>query len=241
MSDETTARDEPRRVNVSDRAPSSFVPSTRSGRTSGQASNMRIRTVPGPAVAPNSASSSRRRKQAVEDQPADTRVVPIEPPERRQGTESTPSTSDLTRSKKRSRRHMRRSRRWVQLRSTTPRNFDTVAANTTPGDVTYDNDVEPARYHCAASSPSPDWRETEFTQLYEDSRKSPVEAGRQHGVVRHADPFPLLFELAMLPSRMTLIATTEALKLLIPNRDGCHPRLMTGMRPEPVGQARQHD
>ena len=50
------------------------------------------------------------------------------------------------------------------------------------------------------------------------------------------DPFPLLFELAMLPSRMTLIATTEALKLLTPNRDGCHPRLMTGMRPEPVGK-----
>ena len=187
-------------------------------------SNMRIRTVPRQRAAPNSVSGTSRHGTAPEGQPDESRAVPIEPPERRTG--GTPSTHNPTSSAKHSGRQMRRSRRWVELTTTTTRKLDTRRAKTA-SEKLHDaaaDDTGPRQNRLSTDEPHGARRETVPTPRPEDTQRSPVEAGQDPGRSAGSDPFSVLVELATLPSRMTLAATAETLKLLAPTHDDRRPR-----------------
>jgi len=187
-------------------------------------SNIRIRTVPERGAAPNFAAGTRRHRKAPEGQPDESLAVSIEPPERRTG--GTPSTHDPSGSNEHSGPQVRRSRRWIQLRTTTTRKLEKPPAKTASeesDDATVD-DIGPERNCRSTDAPHGGRRETVLTPRPEDTPRSPVEAGRKPGGAAHPDPFSLLVELATLPSRMTLAATAETLKLLAPDHDDGRPR-----------------
>jgi hypothetical protein len=187
-------------------------------------SNMRIRTVPGQGVAPNSVSGTRRHGTAPEGQPDESHPVPIEP--LLSGEPEAPSTHNPTSSAKHPGRQVRRSRRWVELRTTTTRKLDTrraKMASETLHDAAAD-DTGPRQNRLSTDEPHGARRETVHTPRPEDTPRSPVEAGRDPGRSARSDPFSMLVELATLPSRMTLAATAETLKLLAPTPDDRRPR-----------------
>jgi hypothetical protein len=187
-------------------------------------SNMRVRTVPGRGAAPNSVSGTRRRGTAPEGQLDESRAVPIEPPERRTG--GTPSTHNPTSSAKHSGRQVRRSRRWVELRTTATRKLDTRQAKTA-SEKLHDaaaNDTGPRQNRPSTDEPHGGRREAVPASRPEVTPRSPVEAGRDPGRPGRSDPFSLLVELATLPSRMTLAATAETLKLFAADHDDGRPR-----------------
>jgi hypothetical protein len=187
-------------------------------------SNMRIRTLPGLGSAPNSVSGTKRHGTAPEGQPDESRAVSIEPPERRTG--GTPSTHNPTSSAKHPGRQVRRSRRWVELRTTTTRKLDMRRAKSA-SEKLHDaiaNDTGPRQNRLSNDEPHDGRRDTAPAPRLEEAPQSRVEAGRDPGRSARSDPFSVLVELATLPSRMTLAATAETLKLLAPTSDDRRPR-----------------
>jgi hypothetical protein len=225
-----TTRSAHRNIHARERA--SGEPTTGRARTSRQTSNIRIRTTPGRAPASHSQADTRGYKKLDEGDPAETRAVPIDSPARRQQKAITPSTAEMDSKQERSGRLVRRSRRWVQLRSTTTRAVDAAGAETTQAgsDAAPDNANKPEIVRHPATTALPGRHEGPSI----DTRRNrvvagevPVEAGQPFNSICYQDPLGLLVELALLPTRMTLAATTETLRALT-SREDCNSRLAIG-------------
>src|SRR5690349_6744633 len=164
----------------------------RDGATSTRASTMRIRTTPGRTGAPNSVCVNGRAGK-----PA--------------ATSSTP----------RSERRMRRSRRWVQLRSTTE-SADMSGATTSSGtneasdgpDTSCNGDVERRDDRRSADAPYAEPGMAEHDPGQEDARELSADEARRPGAASCPDPLALLFEHAVMLTRMAAVGATETLKLL---------------------------
>jgi hypothetical protein len=209
-------------------------------------SNMMIRTANGQAHPPR--SETRQRRTPDDGGPAGSPAVPVDSPAGRQRPHSTPATADASSSQERSGRRAR-SRRWVQLRNTTTVTPDARGTDTAKGGhgAATDDDTKSktGRRPATTSGKRENLRRDVRTKPVEADQR-PVEVGRRPEAdrtpeaARCGDPYTSLWELALLPTRMTMAATTEALTMLTSGDDGTRRSAMPWSRSS-THETHRHD
>jgi hypothetical protein len=224
MPDEATARDGHESVGAHEQESSAVAPLTGRGRASTQTSNMRFRATHRLTDTARSEMSARKSEMADGGETTEPAVASQNPSAGAQRHRATRSAARTTSRRDRPGDGARRSRRWVQLRNATTRTSDALSAATRRDgrDATTDEDTKPDASSPPAVTSAParhDSFRPDALNVSAQPDQSRVPVGQPSTTERRDDPLAFLWELALLPVRMTMAATGEALKMVTSSSD----------------------
>jgi hypothetical protein len=219
MSGNSTGRSKHNDVDPNEK--SSVAALDRRGGSSPATSNIKIRRATGQAHRPPPPRPT-EAGAAADSGPGEPPAVPVEAPTGGRRHRRTSSTAQVDDRQERSGPPVR-SRRWVQLRSATTRTSDargTDAAKSGHGGA-IDNDTKPKASRRTATAS----RAAKHKNLQSEALTKPADT-QASDTASCCDPLTSLWELALLPTRMTMAATTEAMKMLTSSDDATRESVM---------------